>query len=230
MSIDNLFVPNIYDLFCHSINSTVPSGSTGPTGPTGPQGAQGPGVGATGPQGPTGPIGSQGAQGVTGPTGPTGPIGAQGAPGSGTASILRVPISSNSIDMISSGLTITSYAIRGVSQTLPAVIPTINYQTITTGAGFNQVSILIPSFIITGTTGGVVGPAVITLPLPPQYIPTFNIDIASPVQINSSATGVVAGTIELNTSGFIYIFPIGSNLFTTSFIGLINDVNIVYSL
>lgn len=42
MSIDNLFVPNIYDLFCHSLTSTIPvSGATGPTGPTGPAGSTG---------------------------------------------------------------------------------------------------------------------------------------------------------------------------------------------
>ena len=42
MSIDNLFVPNVYDLYCHSLTPTIPIvGSTGPTGPTGPAGSTG---------------------------------------------------------------------------------------------------------------------------------------------------------------------------------------------
>ena len=62
MSISNLFIPNEYDLFCHTINGSTIDGD-GPTGPTGPSG---------GPVGPSGPTGSTGSMGVTGATGPAG--------------------------------------------------------------------------------------------------------------------------------------------------------------
>lgn len=53
MSIQDLEVPNDYNLFCGSING-LSGGFPGPTGATGPQGA----TGAQGPSGPTGPNGS----------------------------------------------------------------------------------------------------------------------------------------------------------------------------
>ena len=63
MSLNSLFKPNDFVLYCYSINTVIPQ-DTGATGPTGP----------TGNIGPTGPTGIQGIQGIQGVTGPTGTV------------------------------------------------------------------------------------------------------------------------------------------------------------
>ncbi len=100
MSIDNLFVRNIYDAYLHRLdieNQLIIENLQGITGPQlalgvnsdtnvvgiftitpGPTGTPGP-VGPTGPAGSQGDAGPTGAQGDIGPTGPSGgPVGPQG--------------------------------------------------------------------------------------------------------------------------------------------------------
>lgn len=256
MSISSLFKPNPYDLFCHSITSTIPISGTGAQGPAGPSGAQG-NLGPAGPAGPVGaqgnagpsgpsggPVGAQGnvgpagPKGSQGPSGPIGPMGSQGSkgsqgpagpagtPGSGTAVIAKYPIGPNSISLSGGSYTVTSYSIRGVNAPLPMRIPVIDYNII--GAvPFVQVTLLIPSLVITSGTGTV--PIAFQIPLLPQYCPLDNIQISVPITLAPGSREAGILTITAGTSTVI-ITASAPSVWGGTYFGWEGDLCITFTL
>lgn len=178
MSIDNLFVPNIYDLFCRSI--TI--GTTGATGPTGP------------------------------------------APDSGVVS-LNAPLS------LQAGSTITTYTVRGVSASLPAVLP-VTISTLSSATNnYSQIMIKIPEFSITGLSGAT-GPAFMQVTLPLIYAPIPAV-LTVPCYIAATSSSFVIGIAQISGNGTNCLVQIAktdlSSLGPGAPFGLNQDICLVYN-
>lgn len=138
--------------------------------------------------------------------------------------LLNVPITVNS------GSTIVTYSVRNVTQSLPAVIPTLAVQTLSSGTSYKQITIKIPEFLVLTSTGG--PPNAILLTLPGKYAPLAGTNCNAPIVLQTSSTVSVVGICQVTASGgntVITLTPLNSALYTASNFGILDDFTFVYN-
>ena len=125
--------------------------------------------------------------------------------------------------------TITTYNVRGVSATLPPVIP-IKYDIISANIvnGYGTCTLTIYQFTITGVSGSG-APQALHLPITlAAATPIADIDFSIPLL---TSTGVfVTGLLVLGANGDIQLGKLDSSVFGAPNFGTIADIVITYSI